>query len=84
MNVDFGHVKFEYARMTLLEWRRRMKLTQETVALSLGVEQSLLSRWERGLVAPTIRHAQRIISATQGKVTLADLVRVAPVPKPRS
>jgi transcriptional regulator with XRE-family HTH domain len=72
------------SRMTLLEWRRKQKLTQESVAHSLGVEQSLLSKWERGLVAPTIRHAQRIIAATHGKVSLADLVRIAPVPKSRA
>jgi transcriptional regulator with XRE-family HTH domain len=70
--------------MTLLEWRRKQKLSQESVALSIGVDQSLLSKWERGLITPTLHHAQSIISATQGKVTLADLVRTAPSPKSRS
>lgn len=77
MPVDIRNVKPEYNGMTLLEYRQEHGMTQEEMALLLGVEQSLYSRWEHGRVTPSLRSAARILEATENRVTIVDLIRTS-------
>ena len=45
------------------------------------VSASLLARWERGLVLPTLPYAAAIIRLTRGRVSLAALVADGPKDK---
>lgn len=63
--------------MTLIEWRQRKGLNQTQVAVLLGVDPAMVSRWERGERAPSLQHAKTIMEVTRDEVTLADLVRTA-------
>lgn len=55
--------------------RKRRGLTQDALARALGVGQSLVSDWERGIREPSISQLSRI--AHQLDVSPHDLVRVA-------
>jgi transcriptional regulator with XRE-family HTH domain len=41
---------------TIREVRKRAQLSQEELAARLGVRQSSISQWERGVTAPSTRH----------------------------
>ena len=50
--------------------RRRARLTQHELAQRLGLPQSQLSRWERGVVAPSFETLQRIVRACGLELTI--------------
>jgi DNA-binding transcriptional regulator YdaS (Cro superfamily) len=53
--------------------------TQEWLAARLGVDQGLVSKWVRRVTTPE-RYGTKIVRLSKGKVTLAELMRVAPSP----
>jgi len=48
----------------LREWRKRHGVTQEELAATTGIAQSLLSKYERGPNVPGLQNALRIAAAT--------------------
>lgn len=77
MRLDLRHVKPHSLPMTLIEWRKSRKMTQEEVARLLETDQGTYSHWERGARAPALDAAAKILDVTKGAVTLADLVRTS-------
>lgn len=63
--------------MTLKEWRTQHGVNQESLARRLGVDQGLLSKWERGVVVPGVRWLARIAHVTTDTVCASDFVRQA-------
>jgi transcriptional regulator with XRE-family HTH domain len=59
---------------SLLKWRKDKGWSQEEFARRLDVEPSMISKWERGTVMPSLPHAKKILEVTNGEVTLDDLV----------
>lgn len=57
--------------MKLLEWRKANQKTQEWLAEETGIDQALISRYERG-TTPLVPNARKIEKATNGAVTLDD------------
>jgi transcriptional regulator with XRE-family HTH domain len=53
--------------------RRSAGLTQKQLAAELGVESITVSRWERGVTAPSLSRLRRIAEITE--TTVSDLVR---------
>jgi len=53
--------------------RRSVGLTQKQLAAELGVESITVSRWERGVTAPSLARLRRIAEITA--TTVSDLVR---------
>lgn len=53
--------------------RRSVGLTQKQLAEALGVESITVSRWERGVTAPSLARLRRIAEITE--TTVSDLVR---------
>lgn len=49
--------------------------TQEWLALRLGVDQGLVSKWVRRVTTPE-RYGTKIVRLSKGKVTLPELMRV--------
>jgi DNA-binding transcriptional regulator YdaS (Cro superfamily) len=52
------------------------KGTQEWLALQLGVDQGLVSRWVKRKTTPET-YGPRIVKLSRGKVTLAELERLS-------
>lgn len=52
----------------LKAWRERHKVTQESLSVSTGIPQSLLSKYERGPHRPGLQNALAIARATGGEV----------------
>ncbi|MCZ7587273.1 MAG: helix-turn-helix domain-containing protein [Gaiella sp.] len=50
--------------------RRRARLTQAELARRLGIPQSQVSRWERGIAAPSFETLQRIVRACCLELTI--------------
>ncbi len=50
--------------------RQRTRLTQVELARRLGVPQSQVSRWERGVVTPSFETLQRVVRACGLELTL--------------
>lgn len=63
--------------MTLLEWRKQQKMTQEGLAKLLKTDRALVCKWERGEHSPTAKTIMKIMEVTKGAVTLADIVRTS-------
>jgi transcriptional regulator with XRE-family HTH domain len=63
--------------MTLREWRQKQGLTQEALAGKLETDRALVTKWELGTHAPTMRSALKILELTGGEVTLEDLVKTS-------
>lgn len=63
--------------MTLREWRKKHKVSQETIAQQVGVHQSTVSKWETGEEVPSLLTAEAIRVLTVGKVPLSAWVRAA-------
>ena len=53
--------------------RRSVGLTQKQLAEELGVEAITVSRWERGVTAPSLVRLRRVAELTE--TTVSDLVR---------
>ena len=53
--------------------RRSLGLTQKQLAGELGVESITVSRWERGVTAPSLARLRRVAEITE--TTVSDLVR---------
>lgn len=53
--------------------------TQEWLAQTLGCDQGLVSKWVRRVTTPEI-YGAAIVRLSRGKVTLPELMRVAPPP----
>jgi transcriptional regulator with XRE-family HTH domain len=53
--------------------RRSVGLTQKQLAEELGVEAITVSRWERGVTAPSLARLRRVAELTE--TTVSDLVR---------
>ena len=53
--------------------RRSVGLTQKQLAEELGVESITVSRWERGVTAPSLARLRRVAELTE--TTVSDLVR---------
>ena len=53
--------------------RRSVGLTQKQLAEELGVESITVSRWERGVTAPSLARLRRVAEITE--TTVSDLVR---------
>lgn len=64
--------------MHLIEWRKKHGLTLEKAAEKVGAENSLFSKWERGICRPDLESACRILEGTKGEVTLTDLATFGP------
>lgn len=58
--------------MNLREWRERAGRTQEWLAEKTGIDQALISKYERGDVRPLPPNARKIEKATEGGVTIDD------------
>ena len=52
----------------------RRPLSQSEAARRLGIAQSALSRITHDLLPPTLRHAAKIVRATDGEVDYEDLL----------
>lgn len=61
----------------LKTWRRTAQLTQTQLAQALGVSQSLVSRWERGVEAPSPALSRRLHELMTGSRNLSELAREA-------
>lgn len=60
--------------MKLSDYLKRHKIDRQHFAAEIGVDRVSVYRWETGKAFP-IRHLQKIIAATKGKVTANDFVR---------
>lgn len=58
--------------MKLANWRKHKGLTQEQVALALGVAPPTVSSWEIGGKRPGAVSMRRIFDLTEGAVTAND------------
>lgn len=61
--------------MNLRKWRQKNGVTQEMAAEALQVDQSMLSRWERGVTFPSKANLQKVAELTGGKVTALDFLK---------
>lgn len=61
--------------MTLDTWLRKQGMTEETFAVRVDdtCTQSLVSKWRRGVVMPSIHRAAQIQAVTAGRVTVRGL-----------
>lgn len=64
--------------MNLFEWRTKRGMTQTEAAAKVKVDQGLWSKWERRVSAPSLEYAVKILEATGGEVTLAELAKRGP------
>jgi transcriptional regulator with XRE-family HTH domain len=74
-----------YAFMTLIEFRKAKGWSQERLAQAIdpnGLGASLVSKWERGAVLPTLVYADRIVTISKGAVTIKDLIATCVRVKP--
>lgn len=60
----------------LRTYRRKVGLTQEALAASLGVKKSAVSRWEAGQRSPNLTIIKRIREITGGAVSADDFMPV--------
>lgn len=60
--------------MKLTDFLKRNKMTRDDFADAIGVDRVSVYRWETGKAFP-IRHLNKIIAATGGKVTANDFVQ---------
>jgi transcriptional regulator with XRE-family HTH domain len=66
--------------MKLRDWlKKRWKGTKEEFAQKIGVSLMALNRYERGIRQPRLDIAIRIEKATNGEVTVEDLIPRKPV-----
>lgn len=63
--------------MTLADYIAASRGTASDLARKLGVSPSTVSRWAHGKMAPPLAMAARIERATDGAVTVRDLMPVA-------
>lgn len=83
--VKYGSVRS--MTTTLKRWRLKQKWSQEKLAAEVeavagrSVSASLLARWERGEVLPTLPYAAAIVSLTGGRVSYSALVADGPADK---
>lgn len=61
--------------MDIRSWRESKGLTQEQAATLCGVPWRSWWRWEAGRVLPSLEAADKIIRASEGAVTLSDLLK---------
>lgn len=64
------------AGMNIKAWREREGLSQSACAKRIGVDQGLLSKWERHLVVPGGEWMARIVEVTKGEVQPKDLLQL--------
>ncbi|RLL85270.1 helix-turn-helix transcriptional regulator [Petrotoga sp. Shatin.DS.tank11.9.2.9.3] len=57
---------------TVIEYRARNNLTQKDLAAKIGVQQQVISRFERGLVNPRIDFVQKLLNATGKDIEVVD------------
>lgn len=60
--------------MKLKEWRTMRGMTQDEAAMFLGTTTLSYGRWERGEVIPNKKHREFISKATDGNVSIKDIV----------
>lgn len=72
-------VNSKHVRMTLIDYRKAHRLTQEALASRLGISKSFLCQIENGNSC-SLQTALRIELVTQGAVRPADLVQLAQSP----
>ena len=58
--------------MKLLDWRKRQGKTQGWLAEATGISQTLISKYEHGIVSPRSSNAKKLAEVTQGEVTADD------------
>lgn len=68
-----------------LDLRKVLNLNQKQMAKRLGIDQTTLSRWERGLTEPQFESRELILALAQGQGLgafddLENLVRLSPFP----
>lgn len=65
--------------MTLDTWLRKTGMTEEVFAALVDetCTQSLVSKWRRGVVMPSIHRAAQIQAVTAGRVTVRGLAAKA-------
>jgi predicted transcriptional regulator len=56
----------------VIEYRAKNNLTQKDLAENIGVQQQVISRFERGLVNPRIDFVQKILNATGKDIEFID------------
>jgi len=69
-------------RMKLI--RRKLGVSQAALATMAKVNQSTVSRWERGDGEPSLTEARNIIEASGGVIEAADFFPGLPVKRKRS
>ena len=57
---------------SVIEYRAENHLTQKELAENIGVQQQVISRFERGLVNPRIDFVQKILNATGKDIEFID------------
>ena len=60
--------------MKLSCWRRHNKMTQKQVADAVGVDHTMVSKYERKLAKPTLDHLAIIHKLTNRQVTVEDFL----------
>lgn len=72
---------------TLMRWRLKRGWSQEKLAAEVeavagrSVSSSLLARWERGEVMPTLPYAAAIVRLTKSRVSYSALIADGPADK---
>jgi DNA-binding transcriptional regulator YdaS (Cro superfamily) len=74
---DVERAKRRGRTMIHKEARSPRRGTQDWLAARLGVDQGLVSKWVRRVTTPE-RYGTKIVRLSKGKVTLPELMRVAP------
>lgn len=66
--------------MRLIDYRKKLGLTQAELAGILGLSQAAVARYEAGKRLPQRDELERIYRGTNGEVTANDFAGQAPVP----
>lgn len=62
----------------ITRFRRAHGLSQDALARAVGVDQSTVARWERGVVLPRRRHLVRLREIGGDELTAEELVQWCP------
>jgi len=60
--------------MKLSSWRKDNSITQKQVAAVIGVDTTMISKYERALAKPTLYHLALIHKLTNNQVTVEDFL----------
>ena len=60
----------------LKAWREKYGISQEELARQLGITQQAVANWELGIRHPKKRFWKKLISLTNGEITLDDFLEL--------